>query len=226
MNHFILTVLLIPAITQAGNYSAERAIVDGIEVIHLKDVAHKVEVSIAPSLGNNAYEMKVNGRHILWSPYRSLKELQDKPVQIGNPLLAPWANRIDGDAYWANSKKYLLNSELKNFRYDNNHKPIHGLIVYAKEWKVISIKADSRSASVTSRLEFWRRPDWMAQFPFAHNIEMTYRLKDGALEVETCQPNQCLSRSAITPITGLTTHPATIGRCTFPHGTTWRYPRR
>jgi aldose 1-epimerase len=189
MNRFIFAVVLIPAMAQASNYSAERANIDGIDVIRLKDAAHKIEVSIVPSLGNNAYEIKVNGKHILWSPYRNLKELQDKPVQIGNPLLAPWANRIDGDAYWANGKKYLLNPELKNFRYDNNHKPIHGLVVYAKEWKVTSIRADSRSASVTSRLEFWRRPDWMAQFPFAHNIEMTYRLKDGALEVETAVEN-------------------------------------
>jgi aldose 1-epimerase len=36
-----------------------------------------------------------------------------------------------------------------------------------------------------SRLEFWRRPEWMAQFPFAHAIDMTYRLSGGALEVRT-----------------------------------------
>jgi aldose 1-epimerase len=45
--------------------------------------------------------------------------------------------------------------------------------------------ADDSSAWVVSRLEFWRYPDLIAQFPFAHTIEMTYRLKDGALEVAT-----------------------------------------
>ncbi len=175
--------------TQTGNYTAERALVDGVEVVHLKDAAHKIEVSVIPSLGNNAYEMKVNGKQILWSPYATLKELLEKPSQAGNPLLAPWANRIDGNAYWANGKKYLLNPDLKNYRSDNNGLPIHGLLVYSKEWKVTGIRADRNSAGVTSRLEFWRRPDWMAQFPFAHNIEMTYRLKDGALEVETTVEN-------------------------------------
>ncbi len=189
MKRLFLVILLCPAMSLAGNYSAERATVDGIEVIRLKDVARKIEVSIAPSLGNNAYEMKVNGKQVLWSPYKSLKEFQEKPVQIGNPLLSPWANRIDGDAYWANGKKYLLNPDLKNFRYDANHKPIHGLVVYAKDWKVTSLKADRGSARVTSRLDFWRHPDWMAQFPFACNLEMTYRLKDGALEVETAVEN-------------------------------------
>jgi aldose 1-epimerase len=38
---------------------------------------------------------------------------------------------------------------------------------------------------VTSRLEFWRYPDLMAQFPFAHSIDMTYRLSNATLQVET-----------------------------------------
>jgi aldose 1-epimerase len=42
---------------------------------------------------------------------------------------------------------------------------------------------------MTSRIEFWRYPEWMAQFPFAHNIEMTYRLAEGVLEVETSIEN-------------------------------------
>jgi len=189
MSILVFAILMVSNMTQTANYRAERTVVDGFEVIRLIDAAHGTEVSVAPAFGNNAYEMKVNGKNIFWSPYRSLKELQEKPVQIGNPFLAPWANRIDGDAYWANGKKYLLNPELKNFRYDNNRKPIHGLLVYAKEWRVVSIEANGTSASVTSRLEFWRRPDWMAQFPFAHNIQMTYRLKDGSLEVETAIEN-------------------------------------
>lgn len=42
---------------------------------------------------------------------------------------------------------------------------------------------------MTSRLEFWKYPEWMAQFPFAHSYEMTYRLKDGVLEVDTAVEN-------------------------------------
>jgi aldose 1-epimerase len=171
--------------TNTANYSAEEIKLDGIEAVRLTDSAHKTEVTIVPSLGNNAFEMKVNGKNIFWSPYQTLKELKEKPVQVGNPFLAPWANRIDGDAYWANGKRYLLNPELNNYRYDGNHKPIHGLLVFAREWKVVNVGVDLNSASVTSRLSFWHRPDWMAQFPFAHDITMTYRLKDGALEVET-----------------------------------------
>ena len=47
------------------------------------------------------------------------------------------------------------------------------------------MKADGQAAWVTSRLEFFRNPQYMKQFPFAHTITMTYRLADGALEVRT-----------------------------------------
>jgi len=173
----------------AANYTAEKTTQDSIEIIRLADAARKVEVRIVPSIGNNAYSIKVNGNEILWSPYKTLAELKAKPAQAGNPFLAPWVNRIDQDAFFANGKKYLLNPELKNFRYDANRKPIHGLLVFTDKWRVVSVKAGARGAEVTSRLEFWREPDWMAQFPFAHNIEMTYRLAGGTLEVETAIEN-------------------------------------
>jgi len=50
---------------------------------------------------------------------------------------------------------------------------------------VVEATSDQNAAWVTSRLDFYKQPQWMAQFPFAHTIEMTYRLKDGALEVFT-----------------------------------------
>ncbi|MGH9664276.1 MAG: aldose 1-epimerase, partial [Bryobacteraceae bacterium] len=126
---------------------------------------------------------------ILWSPYRSVAELAAKPVLSGNPFLGPWANRIDGESFWANGKQYLLNPHLGNLRYDPNHKPIHGLVSFTKDWTVTSVHADAHGAEATSTLEFWRRPEWMAQFPFAHKIEMTYRLADGRLEVRTAIEN-------------------------------------
>ncbi len=65
----------------------------------------------------------------------------------------------------------------------------HGLVAFSPRWKVTGMAADGESAHVTSRLEFWRFPDFMAQFPFAHTIEMTYRLSNGMLEVETVLDN-------------------------------------
>jgi hypothetical protein len=50
---------------------------------------------------------------------------------------------------------------------------------------VIESRADGQSAWVTSRLEFFKHPSWMKQFPFAHTIDMTHRIRDGVLEVDT-----------------------------------------
>jgi len=63
--------------------------------------------------------------------------------------------------------------------------PIHGFLTTTDQWQVVEVKADPRSAWVTSKLEFFRQPMWMKQFPFAHTIEITHRLQDGVLQVQT-----------------------------------------
>lgn len=170
-------------------YSAQRATSEGVGIVRLSDAVSKAEVSIAPAIGNNSYEMKVNGKAVFWSPYSSVADFERKPTFLGNPFLAPWANRLDHEGFYANGKSYALNPKLNNFRYDPNHHPIHGLLSYSRDWQVVDAGADDSGAWVTSRLEFWRYPDLMAQFPFAHTIEMTYRLSGGVLEVRTTIEN-------------------------------------
>jgi aldose 1-epimerase len=68
-------------------------------------------------------------------------------------------------------------------------RPIHGLVTSSPLWQVKEVAADAQSAHVSSRLEFWRYPDLMAQWPFAHEYEMTYSLADGVLEVKTTITN-------------------------------------
>ena len=182
--------LLFPIMTQAANYSARKASVDGIEVVQLADASRHVEVSIAPSIGNMAYEIKVAGKNILFFPFHSPAELKEKPTLCAIPFLAPWANRIDEDAYWANGKHYLLNPNLGNLGRDGNKKPIHGLLTFSPLWTLVAAAADEHAAWATSRIDFARHPELMAQFPFAHTITMTYRLADGAVEVETTLDNQ------------------------------------
>jgi aldose 1-epimerase len=172
-----------------SDYSARTIGVDGVEVVELRDAGRALEARIAPALGNIAYEFKAGERNILWCPDGSPDRLRDSRTFCAIPFLAPWANRIDSEAYWANGRQYLLNPALGNLRPDRLGQPIHGLLNFSPLWKVAAAKADDRSALVTSRLEFWRHSELMAQFPFAHNIEMTYRLAEGALEVETALEN-------------------------------------
>jgi aldose 1-epimerase len=180
---FVLAPL--PLMTNSGSYSIESAQSDGLPIQILRDAARQIEVRVAPTLGHNAYSLKVAGHEMMYLPYKTLAELAAKPTLCGNPLLWPWANRIDGPTYRVNGKTYALRQELGNLKPDGNGLAIHGLLQYWREWKLEHAKADENGAELRSVVEFWRHPSLAAQFPFAHAIHMTYRLADGALTVTT-----------------------------------------
>lgn len=173
--------LLMSTISFAQNYSAERTSDHGVPIVRLTDVARDVQVSILPSAGNRAYQMKVHGQNILYFASDDVSEYQKRPRLGGIPFLAPWADLLDEQAFWANGKRYQFNMSLGNVR---GERPIHGLLANSPLWQVTEVAADARSAHVSSRLEFWKYPDLMAQWPFAHEYEMTYSLADGVLEVK------------------------------------------
>ena len=171
-------------------YTAQKIDEQGVPIIRLTDTTKDVEVSIMPSAGNRAYQMLVHGKNILSTAATDLVQYQKRPPLDGVPFLAPWGNRLDGPAFWANDKKYSFNLTLGNVA--ARGLPIHGLLQTSNYWKVTEVAADAESAHVTSRLEFWRYPELMAQWPFAHEYEMTYSLSRGVLEVRTplCRQSQ------------------------------------
>jgi len=167
-------------------YAAEQTSEQGVPILRLKDSAHGMELSILPALGNRAYQLNVHEQNILYYPPGDLSAHMQNPSFGGIPFLAPWADLLDEPAFWANDKRYGFNMTLGNV---SGERPIHGLLADSPHWEVTDLAADSRSAHATSRLAFWRYPDLMAQWPFAHDYEMTYRLSDGVLEVETTVRN-------------------------------------
>jgi aldose 1-epimerase len=173
-------ILLLLALT-TPNFSAEKTTDHGLEVIRLSDAAHHVQASIAPSLGNRAYELSVNGKNLLWVP-------KDRAAFSGIPFLAPWGNRIPGGGFWANGKRYNFNFGLNNLSV-NKGIAIHGMLQTSPLWEVIEMGADRKSAHFTARLQFWRYPDLMANWPFAHEYLMTYSLSSDGLSVSTTIKN-------------------------------------
>jgi aldose 1-epimerase len=152
------------------------------DVVELRDPKSRTIVSIVPSVGNIAFEMKVNGTNVLWWPYSSVDDFKARPALSGIPFVGPWANRLDEQAFYANGKRYAFDMELGNVR---GTIPIHGFLSTTSNWQLVEAKADGTSAWATSRLDFYKQPPWMKQFPFAHTIEITYRLQRGSLEVAT-----------------------------------------
>src|SRR5262249_12369828 len=162
----------------APRYSSHRS----GDVVRLEDATKQTIVSILPSVGNIAFEMSVNGQNILYWPYRSIEEFKARPAMSGIPFLGPWADRLDEQAFFANGRRYAFDLLLGNVR---GEMPIHGFVTTTDQWRVVEADADSDAAWVTSRLEFYRQPLWMTQWPFAHTIEIPHRLHDGVLEVQT-----------------------------------------
>ncbi len=183
---FLAPLLTLSLTVVAQNYTAVETSDHGVPVVRLADAEHGVEVGIAPSIGNMAYEMKVHGQNILYFPATDLSEFQQKPALAGIPFLAPWGNRLDQQAFWANGKKYAFDMTLGNVRGAN---PIHCLLSSSSYWRVTEVKADARAAHVTSKLEFWKHPELTRQWPFAHEYEMTYTLADGELQVNIAVTN-------------------------------------
>jgi aldose 1-epimerase len=111
---------------------------------------------------------------------KSVDEMRAGPGQNGIPLLAPFANRLDGTHFYANGRKYNFDMENGTVR---GPVPIHGYLSGTNQWKVIEAKADASGAWVTETLEFYKNPLYMQNFPFAHVLTLTYRLSNGELEV-------------------------------------------
>jgi aldose 1-epimerase len=176
--HLVAALVLVISLPLSAQYSVHR---EG-EVVRLEDVKNQTVVSILPSVGDVVFKMTVKGQDILRFPYPSIEAFKARPSLVGIPFLGPWANRLDEQGFYANGKHYTFNMTLGNIR---GAIPIHGFLTQNPYWEVVEAKADDKAAWVTSRLDFYRHPDWMAQFPFAHTIEITQRLENGVLEVRT-----------------------------------------
>jgi len=150
------------------------------ELIELADATAQMNVSVVWSMGN-AWRIQVKGKDLVRTS-ATLADFQARPGFNGMPLLAPFANRLDQTAFYANGRKYNFDLELGNVR---GPIPSTGYVNGSKAWQLVEAKADQRSAWVTCKLDFYKDPLYMAQFPFAHTITMTYRVADGALEVHT-----------------------------------------
>ena len=166
----------------AQRYSATR---DG-ETVTLVDRQTDTVVTVVPSVGNIATGMRVKGHQVLRYQHASLADFRARPGQTGIPFMGPWIGRLDEQAFYANGHRHAFDMSLGNVR---GEVPIHGFLTATDLWRVTALEATPTAAVVTSRLEFYRQPAWMRQWPFAHTVEITYRLADGVLEVVTAVEN-------------------------------------
>ena len=176
-----IAVGLLPlAAAQSGTerYDVSRA----GDVVTLSDKQSDTVVRVLTT-ASNAYQMTVKGHDVIRKTWNTLEDIRPRMGLNGVPLLWPYANRLEEQAFYANGRKYSFDPGLGNT--GTNPIPIHGFLTTADAWKLVEAKADAKSAWVTMKLDFFRIPRYMKQFPFAHTLTMTYRVQDGALEMRT-----------------------------------------
>ena len=182
---FLATALTLPVMAQTATPAkvpTSRYTVKTIgDIVQLRDNRSDATVSVLTGT-SNAYEFVVRGKNVFSMNIPSTTALRNNPGLNGMPFLGPFANRMDEMAFYANGKKYNFDPELGNVR---SPLPQQGFLHNTHDWKLVSARADANGATVVSKLEFWRNPDWMKQFPFAQTYTMTIRLRDGVLEVNT-----------------------------------------
>jgi aldose 1-epimerase len=193
------------------------------DIVQLEDQHSRTVVSILTSVGNMAYEMTVNGHNVLRFPFATVADFKARPMGMyGIPLLAPWANRLDEQAFYANGKRYAFDMQLGNV---SGAIPMHGFMSRTDQWQVVEVRHDGKAAWVTSRLDAYKQPSWMKQWPFAHTIEMTYRLEGGVLEVRTKVTNLSAEPMPVAlgfhPYYQLTDSPRDEWTVTVPARTRW-----
>jgi aldose 1-epimerase len=186
-----------------ARYSAEQIEDRGVSLLRLVDSSADLELLVAPHLGNRAVALRVRGANILHFPFENVAAAVGQRGLNGIPFLAPWGNRMGGGGFGANGRWFPFPGGENLLRMDANGLPIHGLLTASSLWEVAGTRANETGAECVSRLEFWRYPEMMANWPFAHEYEMTYRLAAGALEVRVAIRN--LSASAMPVAVGF--HP-------------------
>ncbi|GAB4365038.1 MAG: aldose 1-epimerase [Bryobacter sp.] len=168
-----------------GNFGVIQELVGQVPVVRLTCEDSQTELAASPAYGGTAFRLQHKGKPVFYAPDLALDQLIAQRKLCGNPILAPWANRIDGMSYMANGQKFQLNAELGNLRLDQNKNPIHGLVTFSKRWETVEATASESGARVRFALDFGKYPDWLAQFPFPHRIEITYLLQETEVEVRT-----------------------------------------
>lgn len=111
---------------------------------------------------------------------RGVAAYAEQGKTMGIPLLHPWANRLAGFAYEAAGKRVALPDPDGRYSTDPNGLPIHGALPKLLRWEVEHAAEDR----ITAGLD-WRGGVLDELFPFPHRLQVTARVTDDALRLET-----------------------------------------
>ncbi len=138
--------------------------------------AGPTRATVLPDLGMTGVALEHDGRGYLAAPGGPAALRAGHT--LGLPLLAPWANRLGGRRYRVG--RVAVDLRRRPCHTDAHGLPIHGLLVGAAGWRVVTERGgrDAATLAVTRDLDD-------PAFPFPHRIEVRWSLRPGRLAVRT-----------------------------------------
>jgi len=158
-----------------SSYSVATDERDGVEVYTLR-APDGSSAEIAPGFGCNCFAFSDRNSAVL-EPI-AFAEFRQKPTSYGIPVLFPFPNRIRDGRFTFQGRTFEVNP------------PRHGF-VRDKAWRVVAHgSTDEAGAWLTARFDAQDYAEQiLTQFPFPFQLDVTYRLKDSELVMETIARN-------------------------------------
>ena len=144
----------------------------------------ELRASFVPAAGMIGHSLTHRGDELLVQR-GGLDAWRGTGKSFGLPLLHPWANRLRDWRYAAAGRAVTIDRSRGIVRADEHDLPIHGALAAAEDWDVVDAGSDGAAAWLAAALDYGRRDDRLAVFPFLHRLELELRLEDEALTVTT-----------------------------------------
>jgi len=164
-------------------YAIEPARVAGLPAFVLHDTAADLHATWVPPAGMLGASLLHRGAELLFTGAGVAGYVGERAF-MGIPYLHPWANRLSRFGYRAGGRDVVLDPASPLLLLDDTGLPIHGVLTASPDWSVRESVADGDGARLRAGLSF-DRPELLAAFPFAHELEMTVELTEGALRIRT-----------------------------------------
>lgn len=160
----------------------ERIPLGQLEAVVLAD--DELRASFVPAAGMIGNSLTHRGEELLVQR-GGLDAWRGTGKSFGLPLLHPWANRLRDWRYAVAGRAVTIDRSRGIVRADENDLPIHGALAAAEDWDVVEAGADAGAAWLSAALDYSRRDDRLAVFPFRHRLGLELRLEGDALTVTT-----------------------------------------
>ena len=148
--------------------------------VTLRDPSSSMTATFVPTAGMIGTSLADGDKEFL-GQRRGLDAYVTAGKTMGIPILYPWANRLSANEYESNGTAVTLTPGEGGVRADEHGLPIHGVLAAYSGWEVTAHSENSLAAT----LDFGKKPDLLASFPFPHVLTQAVTLADRRLTIET-----------------------------------------